>query len=304
MQNKQNKTSAPEERSSSDTLRSMIAQLVKATFFALAALIVIFVGTRAWFVANNQVAAEGAQIQARNSLIRLATKGDRQDSEIAYLKGPNGEGLLDGTLLDGQAENYYYTEDGAIALRLDGRNEISPGATGQVTFYIIPSEDGELNTTVYVRLAGYQVVNGKAQEVPNHPTLNTLLNGHILLFYGKGYSQWLGSDVTKAVPISVENAQQDTPIEITFSWIWPLRYHNMETLSIDETYKKWLSEQNEKNSLRPIQEDFSYEYNDIFLVKADSDLEADDVKDDAYNLADEFIGTNADYLYLTIRTAP
>lgn len=298
MQNKQTKPLAPGERSSSVILRSLIAQLLKVTFFALAALIVIFVGTGAWFAANNQVEAGGAQIQGRNSLIRLATKGDRQDLEKTYLRGPNGEMLSDGTLLDGQAEAYYYTENGTIALRLNGQEEISPGAAGEVTFYIIPSERGELNTTVYLQLAGYQEGDG---IVSNNPILNTLLNGHILLFCGTDYSNWLGSDETKAIPISIKNAQPGVPAAITLSWIWPLRYHNMVTLPSDTKYRDWLDTQKVANNQI---ESIAYKYNHIFLVKNNSNLEDDDVKDDAYNLADEFIGTNADYLYLTIRTSP
>lgn len=315
MQNRQNKVSTPEERSSSEILRSLIAQLVKVSFFALAALIVIFVGTRAWFVANNRVTADGMQIQGRNSLIRLATTGSRQRAEEEYLKVANGEKLPDGQAFlypkQGQTETYYYTEDGAIALRMNGQKEVSPGATGKVTFYIIPSQNGELNTTVYLQLAGYQVVNGAAQEIPNNQILKTLLNGHILLFLNHEgedegedvYSGWLGSDVSKPIPISIPDAEQDTPVAFTVYWIWPLRYENMVPLSGDETYTNWMEEQIDANRLTPIS-GINYCYNNIFLAEKGSDLSGRDDKDNAYNLADEFIGTNAEYLYLTIRTAP
>lgn len=316
MQNKQKEIPASEERSSSEILRSLIAQLVKVTFFALAALIVVLVGTRAWFAANNRVEAEGAQIQVRNSPIRLATTGERQEPEETYLKGANGEMLEDGTeflySMDGQTGTYHYTENGTIALRLNEQKTVSPGATGEVTFYIIPSQNGELSTTVYLQLAGYQVVSGAAKEVPDNPILKTLLNGHILLFrecVDGVYSNWLGSDTEKSIPIVVENADVETPIGITLYWVWPLRYQNMEKLVNveqnpgDRIYSEWMERQKGQNSLNPIN-NIDFCYNDIFLAEKDSELSDPIVQDNAYNLADEFIGTNAEYLYLSIRTAP
>lgn len=294
MEKRQNSDPVPPVKTSSEIVNSLFAQMLKTLFFALAALAVISFGTIAWFAANSRTQAEGASISAQQNVIRLATKGDRQVPEETYLE------LADGETEPIAGETYYYTESGTIALRLESElNTFFPGAEGEVTFYIIPSSAEASEITIYTHLAGYQETESGVEQV-NSEILDALLNGHILMFYK---DEWLGSGVTKEINVSIPENSKDKPVPVTLSWEWPARYKNMAEVSSDSTYRQWLENQNTEG-LTPMQEDFSYGYNNVFLAKRDAELADPTVRNDAYNLADEFIGTNAQYLYLTIRTAP
>lgn len=133
---------------------------------------------------------------------------------------------------------------------------IEPGSYGKMTFYIIPNKDGSLKVTLDLVLTGYQIADNKKNEanVPQNdltevtdPSLQQLLEGHVLLFAGynekagcyKGWisrdaEEWsmrLGSETEAAVLESKSgkltwnntNAKKDTAYPVTIYWIWPER---------------------------------------------------------------------------------
>ena len=304
----------------------MHKQEVKATWstfwttgvFVLAALAVLFFIGLAWILSNSRVTGGTVSVGVQSNIVRLASKGYRQKAEM-----DSDMGLQDGTALDYNNDVYYYTEDGEIAMRLSEEYYVCPGARGSIDFYIIPVSNGARTVTLYFELDGYQKnESGKAVPVTDQP-LEALLRGHILLFenYENGfYSGWLPDNYSDGIlhnTITVtlpEDAQADVPYPCTIYWIWPKRYENI------------ISHRPDKNDLFA---DNSDEFRDIFLpfVEAQASaentgwigsdyscsslfvsniwpLEGAEDRSKAYNLADEYIGTNADYLYLTIRTSP
>lgn len=329
------KKQAPSSGESAALLHRLRRELLK-TSFLLAALVAAAIGTIAWFVANTQVNGTTASVSARENTLRLATKGDRQSAEMEYLRIPVGYKQPDGTiqtteetLPDGQEyvfenETYYYTDNAAIALRLDGDNtSISPGAHGEVTFYIIPAKDGTIQTTLQLVLAGYERYsddggNGQTAKRVEDAPLDALLSGHILLFENydpktKRYSGWLGNPDSQENRISmrIENARQGVPQKVTFHWIWPLRYENMaDTLfargseEYGDTFAPWLDRQSVIDTMSDFHSLTGYRYNRIFLANTnvETDLTNPVYSNDAYNRADEYIGTHAEYLYLSVQT--
>ena len=291
------------DKPAKNTRKKLIAELVKTSILDLSAFFAIVLGTAAWFASNTKVDSGGIMISHQYDTIRLATKGERQTAD-KLLNLP--EDLPEQTLQFG-GDTYYYTEDGTIALRLSEDNiVVFPGASGTVTFYVIPTQDGEISLTLYVALAGYSQNNTSAERIVDS-TLDALLSGHILLFRNKDenghYSGWLGMD--SAITVS-ENATKDTPVEVTFYWIWPLRYENMlSDLYVDETqanaegFMKFL---NDQATAMPSIPNTTYRYSRIYLTN-EADLTTTASRSKAYNLADEYIGTNAQYLYLAIQTS-
>lgn len=300
---------AESAESSALILNRLIAQLVKNLFFILAALAVLIFGTRAWFVSNSRVEAADAGVSARQERIRLATKGVRQDPETRFLK------LDDGSPPD-KADTYYCAEDNTIALRLDEQAVVSPGARGKVTFYVISGSDDAQTVRLYVRLSGYREIeqNGEVTDVEavSNAVLTTLLNGHILLFReedSEGRSGWLGSGEAKEITVSIPENSKDIPVPVTLYWTWPARYREnvLPLAASDSAFGQWLTAQNTLNPTNwggNSDNTVVYGYSGMFLADMDANLTNPQAQDDAYNLADEFIGTNAQYLYLSIRTAP
>lgn len=287
------------------------AELFKTTALALVALCVIVLGSVAWFVSNSKVDSGGITISHQYDTIRLATKGNRQEAEIRLL------GLDEGTLYPPDSEPpeaYYYTEQGEIALRLSNNEvAVSPGASGEITFYIIPKRTETQTVNLHLTLAGCEEIETQGDSSTgrklNDKVLSSLLSGHILLFQkcvdGK-YSEWLSGSVPEEgagganyqITVTNENAQEGQPWPVTVYWVWPLRYENMEK-DYQGQLDDFIEEQaiiNEKNTASG-----NYYYTQIFLTK-DKNMTTDEARSDAYNQADEYIGRKANYLYVTIQT--
>ena len=301
-----NGTSA--EKSTHETQEKLWTDFFKTAVFTLVILFVIVVGSIAWFVSNSRVDSGGITISHQFDTIRLATKGERQTAEKTLLNLPTGE------TESYNDKTYYYTEAGEIALQLsDPDVAVSPGMNGEISFYIIPDRDGSQSVTLHLGLAGYEETKAEDGSVTGNrisdKVLSSLLSGHILLFqtYGNGqYSDWLQGSVTEdglnyQFTVANSNAKANEPWPVTIYWVWPLRYENMagdfivngQNLLLDyiEAQATGLNQLGETN----------YFYSQIFLTK-DADLSSADSRSDAYNQADEYIGTKADYLYVTVQT--
>ena len=297
---------------------ALLHQFWKSAFFALAAVSVVAFATIAWFVSNSQVHSGTAAVSANFEPLKLATKGVRQQAEIDNLNLPNP----DGETLIHNGGTYYCTNDTTtttIALRLaDESYEVSPGAHGKVEFYVIPGSAGG-TVTLQIGLGGYgadENDNGEVKPIDN-AVLNALLSGHILLFdtyddKNNTYSDWLfpnagGGDgiFNNTITVDLSGKPTGVPVPVDFYWIWPLRYENLETLA----GKTFCDEQAENDNLTTFGK--NYRYSRVYLAEPGSNLsdtESDIVstieknRSKAYDLADEYIGGNAQYLYLTIQT--
>lgn len=295
-----------------ELLRTFWSQMSKTTVFLLAVVAVIVAGSIAWFISNNKVQSGTVPISSGFEAVRLATIGRRQTAEEQYLK------LNVGSQITYDGKDYYCTEGDTIALRLSEDYIVSPGASGSVTFYIIPNRDGAATVNLYLGLTGYAMNKDKNGVEPvDDSVLNALLSGHILLFskYADShYSDWLFSpsgsgilDNVITVTLPAET-KKDVPFPVTLYWIWPLRYENMAEDLYSEGSKEYAAkfvpfiEQQAVTSNMTFINGTSYRYSRIFLTQEEK-LETKVARSKAYNLADEYIGTNADYLYLTIQTS-
>lgn len=236
----------------------------------VAAFIVMIVASIAWFVSNTRVDATGAAIRPADMPFDLAAAGTKSDEDA-------DRGIYDklltvssGALREIDGKKYWSTDGSHTSIcwavipesNMNNTGEdgkptgIEPGSYGKMTFYIIPNKDGPLKVTLDLVLTGYQITDGKKNEENvtkndltevTDPSLQQLLEGHVLLFAGYnekagGYKGWIsrdagewsmrpGSETEAAVLESKSgkltwnntNAKKDTAYPVTIYWIWPER---------------------------------------------------------------------------------
>lgn len=236
----------------------------------VAAFIVMIVVSIAWFVRNTRVAATGAAIRPADMPFDLAAAGT--ESNASADRGMYDELLTvsPGASREIKGKKYWSTDGSHTSIcwavipesNMNNTGEdgkptgIEPGSYGKMTFYIIPNKDGPLKVTLDLVLTGYQIADDKKKEENvtkndltevTDPSLQQLLEGHILLFAGYNekmgcYKGWIsrdagewsmrpGSETEAAVLESKSgkltwnntNAKKDTAYPVTIYWIWPER---------------------------------------------------------------------------------
>ena len=224
----------------------------------------------AWFVSNTRVDATGVAIWPADMPFDLAAAGT--ESSISADRGMYDELLtvFPGASREIEGKKYWSTDGSHTSIcwavtpesNMNNTGEdgkptgIEPGSYGKMTFYIIPNKDGPLKVTLDLVLTGYQIADAKKNEENvtkndltevTDPSLQQLLEGHVLLFAGynekagcyKGWisrdaGEWsmrLGSETEAAVLESKSgkltwnntNAKKDTAYPVTIYWIWPER---------------------------------------------------------------------------------
>ena len=234
------------------------------------AVIVMIVAGIAWFVSNTRVDATGVAIWPADMPFDLAAAGT--ESSISADRGMYDELLtvFPGASREIEGKKYWSTDGSHTSIcwavtpesNMNNTGEdgkptgIEPGSYGKMTFYIIPNKDGPLKVTLDLVLTGYQIADAKKNEENvtkndltevTDPSLQQLLEGHVLLFAGynekagcyKGWisrdaGEWsmrLGSETEAAVLESKSgkltwnntNAKKDTAYPVTIYWIWPER---------------------------------------------------------------------------------
>lgn len=229
-----------------------------------------------------------------------------------------------------------YTGTSGLAWHLESQESFFPGVSGELEFYIIPKQEGLKKATIKLSLEGY-TENGSKVEKKNDDTLQNLIQGHILIFGAVddkiGYSGWVAPNESLTIDAKTFEPvngvfQKDVPYKITFHWIWPRYFRNyiytkrssQNDLFTDATptedgtdYKKLLDF---VNAQRPDKINSNAGEKNKLFYSSDGSLETDgNMKKDIhnkmadavyescnkyYNLADEYIGNNADYIYVKV----
>ena len=305
---KQNKP----EKLSVEELHVRIAEdkkkAVRSLFMAFSALVVMVGFCIAWFVSNHRVNATGMNIEAANAQdFQLASKGKRQEAEQKYLKNEDGQNILnngtaylinsDGKMIDASdgtdnTETYYagFTN---LAWRLDDDVTLMPGASGSMTFYIIPRKENLTSANLTFTLKAYEddTKTGVA-AVSKDNQLQNLVMGHILFFRNRdadgSYAGWIAPDENGSylmanseysftvTPENKTTFEKDKPYPVTLYWVWPNYIRNyiytnqngsLFTNPDSSDYQdllKFLNKENFQNN------EAEQKYSKIFYVKPDS----------------------------------
>ena len=236
----------------------------------VAAFIVMIVASIAWFVSNTRVDATGVAIRPADMPFDLAAAGTKSTASADRGMYDKLLTVSPGASREIERKKYWSTDGSHTSIcwavtpesNMNNTGEagkptgIEPGSYGKMTFYIIPNKDGPLKVTLDLVLTGYQIADAKKNEENvtkndltevTDPSLQQLLEGHVLLFAGynekarcyKGWisedaGEWsmrLGSETEAAVLESKSgkltwnntNAKKDTAYPVTIYWIWPER---------------------------------------------------------------------------------
>ena len=281
---------------------------VRSLFMALSALVVMAGFCIAWFVSNHRVNATGMNIQAAGAEdFQLASKGKRQNAEQNKLKNEDSQNILnngtaylinsDGKMIaasdDTNNTEIYYAGFTNLAWRLDDDVMLMPGASGSMTFYIIPRKENLTSANLTFTLKAYEdnTKTGVA-AVSKDNQLQNLVMGHILFFRKQdadgSYAGWIAPDENGSylmanseysftvTPENKTTFEKDTPYPVTLYWVWPNYIRNyiytnqngsLFTNPDSSDYKnllKFLNKENFQNN------ETEQKYSKIFYVKPDS----------------------------------
>lgn len=281
---------------------------VRSLFMALSALVVMVGFCIAWFVSNHRVNATGMNIEAANAQdFQLASKGKRQEAEQKYLKNKDSQNILnngtaylinsDGKMIDASDDTdnteTYYVGFTNLAWRLDDDVTLMPGASGSMTFYIIPRKENLTSANLTFTLKAYEddTKTGVA-AVSKDNQLQNLVMGHILFFRNReadgSYAGWIAPDENGSylmanseysftvTPENKTTFEKDKPYPVTLYWVWPNYIRNyiytnqngsLFTNPDSSDYQdllKFLNKENFQNN------EAEQKYSKIFYVKPDS----------------------------------
>ena len=322
--------------------------------FAFTALIAIIAVCIAWFVANNQVTMNSTQITAETTEpFEIASVGHRLEAEDKYLKDANDEHILSGgteratynqyidieTGLSTTASYTYYVGGSGIAWHMNNDQNLVPGAGGKLEFYIIPKQSGLTSVKITLNMEGYTLNGGKAKKLDNSK-IQSLLNGHILLFRHLddkyGYYGWLGADheLTINAPKKENEKEAATfvpniPYKVTLYWKWPQYFRNyiytqrstygdlftddmINNDNYKNDYESIIAFVNDQNKVTDKSSKLFYaanesgtETNSEITISETIDKNMSDTVLDTcskyYNQADEYIGKNTQFVYIQIK---
>ena len=316
-------------------------KLKRSFVFAFVALIALIALGIAWFMSNSKVTSTGTSVSAQDDrLFELASVGKRQTAEEDYLKDESKKSILsagtektyasyieNGTEV--QKEQTYHVGTGSLAWYLDSQESILPGANGKLEFYIIPKKDDVKSVTVSFDVNGYVYTteeDADERAVKSEDTiLQNLIQGHILFFQQLddvyGYQKWLKADESFVIEAPNNGSfKKDVPYKVTIYWIWPQYFRNyvytqkstqgdLFTDAANQTdnsdYARINTFINSQRTVEPSQNKLFYD--ESGKVQVGSPINKDMAQDTLdqcskyYNKADEYIGTNAKYIYVGIK---
>ena len=337
MPTKDNGNQKVEELTTDELLEKIKAdkkQLKKSAVFAFTALIAIIVLSIAWFVSNSRVSGTNGAVSVKSLPYCIATKETTKDANANYQTGLKE--ILDkfnagkGSELKIGEDTYYVSSGGSVRIQVSEDNNlnnnegnamggIAPGASGKITFYIIPREKGYKKFSLQMNLTAYQET-GEERELKKieDDGIKSLLKGHILFFrnYSEdtGYTDWIEKDAFDIT--SDKGFTQNEPIPITIYWVWPDYFQSFmksgELFKNDDVINHFVSDMNldtasdvsTPNSAKKYFYGFqSGQFKNENTDKKDWTFDSLNANQylyltECYNAADFQIGSNVKYSYL------
>lgn len=299
----------------SEEVLALYKSLRKTILLMLTTVFTLVVVTVAWFANNSSV----------NSLLSSISASDKVSFELASVgavatlgdgtlpREYNGVGLgNDYTISDSVTGkwtkgtqtiqwnmnaqsnlNNYATQDNNESQN-DG---LSPGAHGQIQFYVIPTEIGKLSGKFNLEIVPLKELTGSEQtkwiEI-NDETALRLLRGHLLFYYSNHGNEtkqitlvnYLNGEFTLDFgPVSTTN-----PILVTLNWFWPQTLNDakngvISSKETNENLGKMLSAAMTDNPAS-----FFYRGKNQVVLETDDD----------FNNADKYIGDTIDAIILRL----
>lgn len=315
--------------------KELISSLVLIIFIGLVLVFALWSANRtvAWFANNKNVTAEGMSVRSKDKDYELITlssdaankNGVYFDPYHAAVLGTDGDGyeiwLVDS---DSNIGNYSSTGNETYS------NGLEPGSNGVIKFYIKPYKDITLSFSF--QTVGYTsepaTIGGQETVVMTELTSNSgdpacFLNGHILLFEGKGATYYTGlipagNDGNRvftrefihngAYDADTDGDDVDDAYEVDIYWVWPKTLDTLvknagsnSTLICDKNAVVPEGETNDYykvvNNICAYPEYYLERHGHDDVVFTEQNLSG---RDEFYNDADQSIGMNVEYVMLRL----
>lgn len=275
-----------------------------------------------------ELASVGERQQPEKNLLNL-NKGTSTNEYTSYIDVETGNSV--------EASYKYHVGTSGIAWYLGKQETLSPGANGKLEFYIIAKQPGISSVDVTIGAEPYNKVGESSAAKSDDIILQNLVYGHILFFRQlkeEGYCGWIsdGTFTVKAPTTLKSEFTVNVPYKVTVFWIWPRYFRNYIYDSREDhgdlfsdisqngdayanaDYGKLLGFVKEQGNISNIEENKLF-YNKVTNDSNKNTIDTTGIGDinssmkqenfnlcsDYYNQADEYIGTNADYLYISAK---
>ncbi len=276
------------------TLKDFWKRFAISGLFVLALVIILF-ASLAWFAANSRVGGISSSISAKAA--RYSISGASGDDAHAGVYDGKAAGLESGDSLYVSA-TYNLNNYTAGSLR--------PGSYGQLEVTVSPVAGDVRDITLTIE-RNIQLRDGSSVE---EDQLKDLFHGHVLFFREKsedGYYSGPVLDDTLTIESSEfcenDSALTTKPVTITLYWIWPSQFSSY-VLTGQINYSKNLFSDVDSAGYATLIEDINANSTRYFFKPLDITVEHDmssaelETCAEAYNSADEILGTNAEYLQI------
>lgn len=197
------------------------AALVKMAAMGMFVVTVMIFGSIAWFTSNKENAASGIAITVGTFPFEIASKGTqvRNASQFSEVRPTYSEGVIEEFMDDNNVSGDYWTaqntdglklrftpvEDDPETLDVDESEtpDIGPGSMGDLSLYIIPKVDGDIDAYIDLNIVSFKEVKEdenvtlveNADDLTDSSGLTNeqiidcqeatrYLNGHIMFFEG------------------------------------------------------------------------------------------------------------------------
>ena len=278
------------------TLKDFWKRFAVSGLFVLALVIILF-ASLAWFAANNRVGGSSSAISAKAARYSISGPAEGQagkyDGKVASLE------FNDSLNVSATYNLNNFTSGGSLR----------PGSYGQLEVTVTPVAGDVRDITLTIE-RNIQLRDSADANVTTD-ALQNLFRGHVLFFRDKSSDGYYSDPVLddtltiEASEFCAEGSSTTTePVTITLYWVWPSQFSSY-VLTGQINYSKNLFSGVDSTGYTMLIEDINTNSTRYFSVKPDGisinhDMSSADLETcaEAYNTADEVLGTNAEYLQI------
>lgn len=277
------------------TLKDFWKRFAVSGLFVLALVIILF-ASLAWFAANNRVGGTSSAISAKAARYSISGPAEGQagkyDGKVASLESNDSLNVSATYNLNN------FTSGGSLR----------PGSYGELQVTVTPVAGDVRDITLTIER---NIALRTSATITNTDALANLFRGHVLFFRGRDENGYYSDPVLddkltiEASEFCAEGSNTTTvPVTITLYWVWPSQFSSY-VLTGQINYSKNLFSGVDSTGYTMLIEDINTNSTRYFSVKPDvisinHDMSSADLETcaEAYNLADEVLGTNAEYLQI------
>jgi hypothetical protein len=323
----------------------------RSMILALAALFAIICVCTAWFV-SSRIAGADTTLEAMSIGFELASAGGEGQYDPLLRSDTLGEDAgwhigeswaTTGTTTTSELTQINWLMSTDSNLNNDSGNDdpgIYPGASGKLTFYVIPAQDGDLTVNFSITLSAFREAEESSdssitvrrgdtdsetviEEITSDGTdaaapVLELMKGHILFFESFSGGRYSGLIENGSFSKTFEGAKNGEAQAVTVYWVWPYVVGQMllpdNSASLGANHPLFTAEVRKKLCADMQENKQKYYYADE-LGTLDSSVTDDNIANvfsgaflpseytavsRYFNLADQEIGENARYVLLRL----